>query len=96
MNETTTPANQAAPPKPESEATLAAPAGSASEAIVYAGKHYGRKHRILFDTGNLVTLIHEPSGDTLTVHGCDVERETPNDQAHPTAAGGTGGAQKGL
>ena len=55
------------------------PAGSASEAIVYAGKHYGRKHRILFDTGNLVTLIHEPSGDTLTVHGCDVERETPND-----------------
>ena len=52
--------------------------GSASEAIVYAGKHYGRKHRILFDTGNLVTLIHEPSGDTLTVHGCDVETETPN------------------
>ena len=48
-------------------------AGSASEAIVYAGKHRGEKHRILFDTGNLVTLIHEPSGDTLTVHGCDVE-----------------------
>lgn len=29
MNATTTPANQDAPPKPESEATLAAPSGSA-------------------------------------------------------------------
>ena len=70
--------------KPIAQGSLAAPAGSASEAIVYAGKHYGRKHRILFDTGNLVTLIHEPSGDTLTVHGCDVERETPNVLPEPS------------
>ena len=59
-------------------------AGTPSEAIVYAGKHYGRKHRIRLDTGNLVTLIHEPTGDVLTVHGCDAERVTPNaDFRHP-------------
>lgn len=69
--------------KCERSTALADATGSASEAIVYAGKHYGRKHRILFDTGNLLTLIHEPSGDTLTVHGCDVERVTQNDQGEP-------------
>jgi len=61
----------------EAGGSFAAPAGSAW-AIVYAGKHYGRKHRILHDTGILTTVLHEPSGDVLTVPYCDVERETPN------------------
>lgn len=46
-------------------------------AIVYAGRYYGARHQILAGdltrAGNLVTVLHEGSGDTFTVLACDLE-----------------------
>jgi len=47
-----------------------------SDAIVYAGKHYGRRHKIIRspeDHTNTVHALHEPSGDVVVCHSCDVE-----------------------
>jgi len=42
-------------------------------AIVYAGPHYGRPHRVLHNDGRRVTVVHGPSGEVLTLPLCDVE-----------------------
>lgn len=47
---------------------------ASSSAVVYAGRYFGRIHRILHVDGNRVTLLHDPSGYSLTAHACDVER----------------------
>lgn len=46
-------------------------------AIVYAGPHYGRPHRVLHNDGHRVTVVHGASGDVLTVPLCDVEMVAP-------------------
>lgn len=42
-------------------------------AVIYAGKHYGRLHRILFISGRFITAIHDESGDVIDCHLCDCE-----------------------
>jgi len=49
MNATTTPANQDAPPKPESEATLAAPSGSASTDVIKSALPKKENHELAED-----------------------------------------------
>jgi len=51
---------------------------SASLVIVYTGKHYGQVHRVTKTDQSWLQVIHEPSGDTLTVPLCDVEEATQN------------------
>jgi hypothetical protein len=59
MNATTTPANQDVPPKPESEATLAAPLGSASPGYFQA----------LEDVRGWLALKIWGGGDCMTTAG---------------------------
>lgn len=48
--------------------------------IVYSGRHYGRVHRVLSDNGRMLTVVHEPTGYTLTVPHFDVERLPPTSE----------------
>ena len=41
--------------------------------IVYAGRHYGARCRVLEFSGATLRVIHEPSGDAFAVLACDTE-----------------------
>lgn len=45
--------------------------GAQCSAVVYSGPHYGRTHKIIRRTGNLVWVNYR--GDTFAVPACDVE-----------------------
>ena len=41
--------------------------------IVYAGRHYGARCRVLERIGNALRVLHEPSGESFLVLACDTE-----------------------
>ena len=52
---------------------MATPKTSCESVIVYAGRHYGRLHRVVRREGRMVTARHEPTGHEITVPVCDTE-----------------------
>jgi len=49
------------------------------QVIVYAGKHYGQVHLVTKTDQSLLLVVHEPSGDMLTVPMCDVAAVASSD-----------------
>jgi hypothetical protein len=49
-----------------------------SYVIVRAGKHHGRLHKIVREGEHFVDVLHEPTGERLTVEKHDVDNVKVN------------------